>query len=342
MTYCWWQEWRSRRDFCYGCQRESVRRVGVGRSAVDHRMLHPLFSPPPPHRNCCWESPFSGWHGERWEDYFNGLTKEWRYDSVCVVMRWVLASSQIFNDNLYSISAQREWLCVWLYLHSDGTFFGHRLVHPNEGHIVIKVIHGALEWKREEKTGTRKHEKIEGQRERRGVVKFVQIKQSSQTEKMIAESLFRTSGYWYTVISAAMRALQLKQQCPHVATGWYCEVTSRPGATPGQQQSCLRWRGEGYSTWMSWMDMTEQGKVMSELTLTTTVSTPSGKTYLKYWEKGKETEEDNERHCGWSTLSGMQYTVTVAEQVPVFLHYLTQEDVIWRMWNQQTQWNKSW
>lgn len=35
-------------------------------------------------------------------------------------------------------------------------------------------------------------------------------------------------------------------------------------------------------TWMSWMDMTEQGKVMSELTLTMTVSTPSGKTYLKY------------------------------------------------------------
>lgn len=33
---------------------------------------------------------------------------------------------------------------------------------------------------------------------------------------------------------------------------------------------------------MSWMDMTEQGKFMSESTLTMTVSTPSGKMYLKY------------------------------------------------------------
>lgn len=41
-------------------------------------------------------------------------------------------------------------------------------------------------------------------------------------------------------------------------------------------------------TWMSWMDITVQGKFMSELTLTITVSTPSGKTYLKYWEKGQE------------------------------------------------------
>lgn len=39
-------------------------------------------------------------------------------------------------------------------------------------------------------------------------------------------------------------------------------------------------------TWISWMDITVQGKFMSELTLTITVSTPSGKTYLKYWEKG--------------------------------------------------------
>ena len=39
------------------------------------------------------------------------------------------------------------------------------------------------------------------------------------------------------------------------------------------------WRAH---TWMSWMDMTEQGKVISELTLTITVSTPSGKLYLKY------------------------------------------------------------
>lgn len=44
------------------------------------------------------------------------------------------------------------------------------------------------------------------------------------------------------------------------------------------------WQGTKL-TWMSWMDMTEQGKFISELTLTTTVSTPSGKTYLKYWEE---------------------------------------------------------
>lgn len=40
--------------------------------------------------------------------------------------------------------------------------------------------------------------------------------------------------------------------------------------------------GTAAGTWMSWTDITEQGKVMSELTLTITVSTPSGKTYLKY------------------------------------------------------------
>lgn len=30
------------------------------------------------------------------------------------------------------------------YLHSDGTFFGHSLVHPDEGHVVVKVINRAL------------------------------------------------------------------------------------------------------------------------------------------------------------------------------------------------------
>lgn len=40
------------------------------------------------------------------------------------------------------------------------------------------------------------------------------------------------------------------------------------------------------------MDITEQGKVISELTLTITVSTPSGKTYLKYCERGEDKEEE--------------------------------------------------
>lgn len=35
------------------------------------------------------------------------------------------------------------------YLHSDGTLFGHRLVHPNKGHVVVKVIDGALTRTRE-------------------------------------------------------------------------------------------------------------------------------------------------------------------------------------------------
>lgn len=48
-------------------------------------------------------------------------------------------------------------------------------------------------------------------------------------------------------------------------------------------------------TWMSWTDITEQGKFMSELTLTITVSTPSGKTYLKYWKKGEEKDKESQR-----------------------------------------------
>lgn len=33
---------------------------------------------------------------------------------------------------------------------------------------------------------------------------------------------------------------------------------------------------------MSWMEMTEQGKAMAEVTFTITESTPSGNSYLKY------------------------------------------------------------
>ncbi len=39
------------------------------------------------------------------------------------------------------------WLCVRHYLHSDCALFGHGLVHPNEGHIVVKVIDRALKRK---------------------------------------------------------------------------------------------------------------------------------------------------------------------------------------------------
>lgn len=34
--------------------------------------------------------------------------------------------------------------CVRHYLHSDCAFFGHSLVHPNEGHIVVKIIDRTL------------------------------------------------------------------------------------------------------------------------------------------------------------------------------------------------------
>lgn len=42
---------------------------------------------------------------------------------------------------------------------------------------------------------------------------------------------------------------------------------------------------------------------MSELTLTTTVSTPSGKTYLKYLEKRQRTEVKSRRRTQNRTLS---------------------------------------
>lgn len=36
-------------------------------------------------------------------------------------------------------------------------------------------------------------------------------------------------------------------------------------------------------TRMSWMEMTEHGKAMADVTFTITESTPSGNSYLKYW-----------------------------------------------------------
>lgn len=70
-----------------------------------------------------------------------------------------------------------------------------------------------------------------------------------------------------------------------------------PSCVSGVSLHASAWPGRVGTrrTWMSWMDMTEQGKFMSELTLTTTVSTPSGKTYLKYWEKRQRTEVESSR-----------------------------------------------
>lgn len=46
---------------------------------------------------------------------------------------------------------------VGLYLHGDGALFGHRLVHSDEGHVVVEVIDGALERSRETgRTGSTK------------------------------------------------------------------------------------------------------------------------------------------------------------------------------------------
>lgn len=48
------------------------------------------------------------------------------------------------------------------YLHSDGAFFGHSLVHPDEGHIVVKVIDRALKRKKRRLT----HSIIKSKREK--------------------------------------------------------------------------------------------------------------------------------------------------------------------------------
>lgn len=53
-----------------------------------------------------------------------------------------------------------SWACVKPYLHSDCAFFGHSLVHPNEGHIVVKVIDWALKIKSEARA--KMNDKYEG------------------------------------------------------------------------------------------------------------------------------------------------------------------------------------
>lgn len=65
---------------------------------------------------------------------------------------------------------------------------------------------------------------------------------------------------------------------------------------------------------MSWMDMTEQGKIISELTLTITVSTPSGKWYLKYWEEGREEDDDDDDDSGREWLERIVTNKNVMKQ----------------------------
>lgn len=105
-------------------------------------MLHPLFLPPPPHRNCCWENLFSRWQREALEDI-----RILEYDSVCVVMGG--GGLEVLSQRFAVCSVFQHHVRVRQYLHSDCAFFGHGLVHPNEGHIVVKVIDGALTRKRE-------------------------------------------------------------------------------------------------------------------------------------------------------------------------------------------------
>lgn len=72
-----------------------------------------------------------------------------------------------------------------------------------------------------------------------------------------------------------------------------------------------------WSTWISWMDITEQGKVMLELTLTITVSTPSGNTYLKYYLRADEKEKRKGEVWGIMWLFPKQCK-TETHQLPFF------------------------
>lgn len=71
------------------------------------------------------------------------------YDSVCEACE--MRFEQMFCSVL---SAQKQ------YLHSDGTFFGHSLVHPNEGHIVVKVINRTLKRKQDRQGQVKNHEAL--------------------------------------------------------------------------------------------------------------------------------------------------------------------------------------
>lgn len=46
-----------------------------------------------------------------------------------------------------------------MYLHSDSSLFGHGLVHPDEGHVVVQVVDGALRRKGRERWKTQKRTK---------------------------------------------------------------------------------------------------------------------------------------------------------------------------------------
>lgn len=89
------------------------------------------------------------------------------------------------------------------YLHSDCAFFGHSLVHPNEGHVVVKVIDRALERKSERQREKIKREtwsinrlteqRQEGTREARGYIKNTVILNMTKIKKKEEENLLRTS-----------------------------------------------------------------------------------------------------------------------------------------------------
>lgn len=59
------------------------------------------------------------------------------------------------SQRFAACSVFKHHVRVKQYLHSDCAFFGHSLVHPNEGHIVVKVIDRALKRK-----GERQREKM--------------------------------------------------------------------------------------------------------------------------------------------------------------------------------------
>lgn len=138
VTYSWLQGRLSRRGPCCGCQHRSAHQVAEGRSAADRHMPHPLFLPLLPHRNCCWENPSSG---KRQKDII------WLCS--CGNGFYTLALSQKLS--ICSAFQHNSHDCVKHYLHSDSPFFGHSLVHPNEGHIVVKVIDRALKRDMEKK-----------------------------------------------------------------------------------------------------------------------------------------------------------------------------------------------
>lgn len=121
-AYCWWCVTPTRPALCCGFQHWSAHRVVAGTAAADRRTPHPPFLPPPPHRRSCWENPFSGLRGQT---------------------KWGV----LVNATSTSALAWCEGLWVDGYLHGDGTFLCHSLVHPDEGHVVVQIIDGTLQKK---------------------------------------------------------------------------------------------------------------------------------------------------------------------------------------------------